>query len=349
MVMPVFERVFARSGDRLIAAITLDRADFTYLHKRSEQKLGSVNFDGKAAETTRAHVRSVLSGLARVPSEVVLALPPDDVIATSLELPAAAEPDLEQLLEFEMDRLTPFAAEAVYFGYDIVGRDRENGKIRLNLYVVPRQRVDDALTLVRSWGVTPDRVLGYPESDSDWSPWTVMESKGGRSSGKLRLALSAILAVIATGLIIALVYIPLQRKQAAVEQLSGEITNARVLAAEGAELQNEINSLQAEEAFLLNRKRQQPPVVAVLDELSRAMPDDTWLFRFQYRDGEVQAYGNSQAASALIGLIGASLMFQDPQFRAPVMRDQAANAERFHLTFRVVGSATVDTAEAAAQ
>ena len=39
-------------------------------------------------------------------------------------MPAATEENLPQVLSFEMDRLTPFRSDEVYFDHRVVGRDR---------------------------------------------------------------------------------------------------------------------------------------------------------------------------------------------------------------------------------
>ena len=69
--------------------------------------------------------------------------------------------------------------------------------------------------------------------------------------------------------------------------------------------------------------------------MTRALPDDTWLYRLRLLDQELQTFGYSPNASALIGVIENSPLFGSAQFRAPLTRDQRVEAEQFHIAFRV--------------
>ena len=71
------------------------------------------------------------------------------VLRKELTLPAAAEPNLAQVLTFEMDRHTPFRASAVYFDWKILSRDSESGQFQLEIYVVPRNVVDAAVNTLK--------------------------------------------------------------------------------------------------------------------------------------------------------------------------------------------------------
>ena len=77
--------------------------------------------------------------------------------------------------------------------------------------------------------------------------------------------------------------------------------------------------------------------LAVLDEICRILPDDTWLFRLRLTGDEVQTFGYSAGASNLIGPIEELPLFRNPQFLAPLMRDQRVEAERFHIAFQLEG------------
>jgi general secretion pathway protein L len=66
------------------------------------------------------------------------------------------------------------------------------------------------------------------------------------------------------------------------------------------------------------------------------LPDNTWLIRIRYYNGELQAFGNSPSASALVGVLEASPLFAEAQFKAPVTRDPRLGVERFHIGAQVV-------------
>jgi hypothetical protein len=75
-----------------------------------------------------------------------------------LNLPLAAGNDLDQLLRFEMDRLSPFGADNVYFAYRVVRIDPKAGSILVEVQIVPRKKVDRALASAERLGLQARRV-----------------------------------------------------------------------------------------------------------------------------------------------------------------------------------------------
>ncbi len=84
-----------------------------------------------------------------------LALPRDKVIMQPVYMPLAAEENLRAALGYEMDRLTPFSADAVYYDYYILKRLPAKNQIYLILVAVKKEVVDYYLALLRRIGVRP--------------------------------------------------------------------------------------------------------------------------------------------------------------------------------------------------
>jgi general secretion pathway protein L len=73
-------------------------------------------------------------------------------------------------------------------------------------------------------------------------------------------------------------------------------------------------------------------VIDVLEVLTRLLPDDTWLDRFELRGGQIKIQGESKAASSLIPLIEAAPLFRNVSFAAPVTHNVRTAKERFVIT-----------------
>jgi general secretion pathway protein L len=58
-----------------------------------------------------------------------------------LDLPSAAKDDLDQMLRFEMDRLTPFRADEVYFAHRVLGSDARNRRLSVELQLAPKREL----------------------------------------------------------------------------------------------------------------------------------------------------------------------------------------------------------------
>ena len=73
----------------------------------------------------------------------------------------------------------------------------------------------------------------------------------------------------------------------------------------------------------------------IINELTRIIPDDTWINRLNIKGQEVEIQGQSASAAALIPLIESSDLLRNPRFRSPVTKIPRLNTERFHLSAEV--------------
>jgi general secretion pathway protein L len=95
-------------------------------------------------------VRRILRG--KLP--LVLRLPQNTALITRLTLPATVKADLPQILKFEMDRRTPFAADDAVFAYDILPGSAP-GKLDIVLTVMPKAAVSELLSRLAPLGHPP--------------------------------------------------------------------------------------------------------------------------------------------------------------------------------------------------
>lgn len=84
-----------------------------------------------------------------------------------------------------------------------------------------------------------------------------------------------------------------------------------------------------------NEKRDAVPLVSILEEMSRVIPDSTWLTDIQVDGGKVLFSGFSKSAAALIPRLEASELFSAPTFRSPVVRVANQQGERFSISMDV--------------
>jgi general secretion pathway protein L len=245
-------------------------------------------------------------------------------------LPLAARDDLEQLLRFEMDRLTPFRAEEVYFAQRIVDTDMPNRRIMVELAVAPRSIVDQALRTAQAVGAVASRVeLGTARPDGG-EPLNLLPQQAGDAAGERRLIRALIL--LAVILAIVAVAIPLQRQRARLAALADQVAATRVEAEQSHALREQLDQLTQTGTFLVAEKRRRPMATEVLADLTRLMPDQAHLTQLMLQGGEVQLHGQAATASDLISLLDQSPLFRAPQFRSPVTQDGSDGTERFHLS-----------------
>ena len=95
----------------------------------------------------------------------------------------------------------------------------------------------------------------------------------------------------------------LTNRAAAVEAMRAEVDKSNTEARQVAALRKTLADSIAGANFLSDKKRNSPLTIALLDDLSRRLPEDTYLERLQIENGQVQLQGQSKEAAKLIALL----------------------------------------------
>lgn len=275
---------------------------------------------------------SLLQQLQQQADDIRLCLPASELLYTRLRLPAATLGNLDNVLRFEMDKHTPFSADQVYFGFTAGPHDKQQPHIRVSLLLAPRSRIDPLLTELNDLGLTPAtlRDAEHPEAPAITLP---LSSSAGTARAGLRKNLNGILVM---AMLLLLIAVPLYHRQNRIETLSQELDQPRQRAEQAAALKRELTALRDSRDFLGQKRAGRVPTLPLLDELTRQLPDHTWLTRLELQDDRVQIRGESANASELIGLLEASPLFVDVQFSSPITNNPATSKDRFMITASLV-------------
>ncbi len=299
--------------ERLLGEIDLTRHGGASVLRIAKQKFG----------------RNVFSQCVKV-----LRLARDKSLRQSIDLPLATEENLREVLAFEMDRRTPFKATDVYYDQQVKSRNKKTGRISVDLAVAPRRIVDDAVARALQWGLTLDRVEAAGDEDRDPGRLNLMPMrprKGGRTARALQLALATTLV----GLTAAALLIPLFDSRRTAERLQQDLAAARTSAQSVETLRAELDAFVKNTDQIVGRRIDTPLTIQVIDELSRILPDTSWVFQLRLARDEVQLHGYSETAADLLELFESSDLLTDAGFKSPVTRDARVDKERFHLSATV--------------
>jgi general secretion pathway protein L len=74
--------------------------------------------------------------------------------------------------------------------------------------------------------------------------------------------------------------------------------------------------------------------IELLKELTAILPDATWVEQLEISGNEIRVRGQSPTASALLGLMEASKLFQNATFLSPITAG-AAGKDRFYLSAQI--------------
>jgi general secretion pathway protein L len=310
-------------------------ADEVVLHRVGAGKIaevGRVSLVSKDASSSRLNFNSLV-GKLRNPL-IGICIPADQVLRKEVSLPLAAQENLRQVLAFELNRHTPFNADQAYFDYRVLGVYPKTGLIHCQLTVAARRQVDEAIAFLMACGQRPQAIV--PVDDLVAEPRyanLLPRNVRPRTSILVKLAYSAMILSTVV-LVCAALLIPIWQKREVAAVLDGKVAKAKQDAAAVESLQQELSKTGAEYQFLLEKKSVRPATVALVEEITRLLPDDTWLSELQIKGGDVVMNGETSSSTGLIRTMGKSSLLDDAAFSSPVVKGRN-NVERFQMGAKI--------------
>lgn len=316
-----------------------------------------------AATEQPALVRAEMARLftpEQLPPRLALVLSPNLCLRKTLRLPQAVEENLHAALAFEMDRYTPFRPEQVYFDCAVIARDYESRQMDVALAVAPRQVVDSARQRLQGAGAEVAAV--WPSADD--AHGLNLLPLGERPSRRLTIKWQTASAVGVVALLcLFAVALPIWQKREQVIALHPVVARGYDEALAADALRRKLDTMVADYNYLIKKKQTNPTALQILEEVTRLLPDDTWVQQFELKTDskspnkprEVQLQGETGSSGKMIGLIESSKYLQQASWKSPLTTGQPGSGERYHLAAQVKavpsgqhGAAPVATASAPA-
>ena len=314
--------------------VIAQRQQKLYVEVDNDKFLLSLGNRGAQREVMRLALDAADAKDENIPRDVqqtILLLPEDQVLARRITLPAVAEENLREVLGFEMDLHTPFEASEVYYDYTVVGRDSERQQVTVDLVYAPRAAMDALLEGASNLGMKTDVVTCRRRDNANLQPVNLLPQDKRRTRRldvkSVNLGLTALLAV----LLIAAFTIPIVQKNRAIAAVEAQVQAAATEARQGAELRQDLEKMAEASQFLVEKKASDVMVVEVIDEISRILPDHTWIARLDLSETELQIQGQSAASSSLIKIIESSPWFENVRFASPVVQIAGTDNDRIHI------------------
>jgi general secretion pathway protein L len=308
--------------------------DALWLERRGRRMLARQRLE-RAGDGT--DLRGAIAAATRddeQPPRVLLALPALRVLRRPLSLPAAAEPNLRQVLAFEMDRQTPFRADQVYYDCRVTGRDEATRTLAVELAAVPRAALDPDLAALAELGVALDGVdVGGVDGRAEGFNLLPAERRAVRRNVWLRvnLALGAAVLVL-LGVVMAQ---SVANREKALQSLREETTARRDAAREVAALRNELKTAVEGANFLAERRRARPAISDLMLDATERLGNDTWLQRLSLNGDQLQLQGQSREAAGLITILQQSPMMEAPALQGAITPDARSGKEQFLIQAKV--------------
>lgn len=260
-----------------------------------------------------------------------LLVPAASSLCRRLQLPAAAADRLRDVVRFEIDRQTPFAPEAVLFDARLLGRRVADGQLDVELVAAPRALVEPQLAAVVPLA---GRLSGIDVIGPDGEPRGVnlLDAADRGRQRDVWQVWNRVLVAIALLAIAATLFTVLENRRAAADALDAEVHARSVPARQAAAQREALVALVQGQAFLDLRRSQLPTAVEVMDELTRRLPDGSYLEKLALEDDRMTLIGLSNEAPSLITRLEGSTLWTSPALAGALQPDPATGRDRFTLT-----------------
>jgi general secretion pathway protein L len=302
-------------ADALIVGAEGPWLHFSQRRKQHEAFLGRYRSDEMGLRGAKAVIRPRRQ-------RVILRLDPTALLERKVVLPLAAEHDLPHVLRYEMDRLTPFTADQVFWSASIEHRDRGAGRLQLSLTLVPKSLVQPALAALAAIGLGVMAIEGAARDGTVRIIDLVQTSSHGPRLPSLAWSAVAALALIA----IATPFVKQSLARAAIE---ARISELQPRMAQVEALRHRIAAGAAGNDVIAAERARIGDALQVLATVTDLLPDDTVLADLSLRQGKLSITGRSNAAPQLIPAMADDPTLHNPSFAAPVTRTQDGKADTF--------------------
>ena len=253
-------------------------------------------------------------------------LQPAHVMTHPLDFPSKAADFLDGMIRAQVDRLTPWSVDDAVFGWSSpvsVANDRidviiaATSKLKIAPVIEFAETVDAASVaiLAPADASAPIKLIDKP-----------LRSVIGAAINVPRLLRAILLstALAAAASLLAGAYFggSLQSELGDLQQRISQRRASLRLGANGS-----VSGL----GLLAKRKRTTPSSVMVLEAISKALPDSTYISELRIEGDKVQVAGMTQDAPSLVRLMEQSPQFTRVTFFAPTTHATNEPGERFHI------------------
>lgn len=283
-----------------------------------EGALGRFTLDPAGIAALRAAAARHLGRVA------VLRLPAGVLLEKRASFPLIAERHLASVLAYEMDGITPFSANELFWSWRVARRD--GMRVHALLSLVPRAPLMPVLDALRQAGIRP-ALLQSPDATGGVSQVPLELARGMSWRQRARAGLMGVCMVLAAGAVVTpsvLQAVELGRVEERIAALQPQVERVETLRRANARNAARTDVVMGERAAVGEALR----MVAVLSD---ALPDDTYLTDLTIQARRVTLRGRSAVAARLIATLAADGRVRNPAFASAMTRIEAGGGEGFSI------------------
>jgi general secretion pathway protein L len=271
-------------------------------------------------------------------SLVRLAVSDAMIVRRRLAVPAQAREFLSGVIANRIERLSPWPVAQISYGFDADVEANDAGMLEIVVFITPRAQIDAARARLTASGLSPDQIGVTVDTGKDarfiplWTRSSDADAAAARDlPRRIGMGLAAFVVISAAISLWAI-------------SSTGNIT------AEDSEIALRIDDLRraeidarrprslaalppAERAWAM--KEDSPVAVLILEALSRAMPDGSYLTELRLDDRELRLTGLAADPPALIATLSRAKSFADVRFFSQTVKSEHAGLYEFSISAHI--------------
>jgi general secretion pathway protein L len=266
--------------------------------------------------------------LAQTRDQIIeILVPSTAIIECRLDpLPAESRPYADNVVRHRIESLVPWRASDVL--HATVIEERKDGRIDVIVRATSRAAIGPAIAAAAACAPRNIAVVADAAGDAGQAiPVSIStENELARFRAAAQHAIAGLLLFAAC--IVAWTILQWHVLASESTTLDQAISGQRSLTRHASNIQADLE--------LGDLKRHKPVAVLILDQLSRALPDDTYLNEVHLEGDQLRIAGVSGRAAELVPLLEQSGHFQNAAFYAPTTRMAGSRADQFYIQAVVV-------------
>jgi general secretion pathway protein L len=265
-------------------------------------------------------------------NSVVLSLDRQFCFVHSFEIPLQAAPKIEALVRLEIARITPFSLEQVYHGWHFREPDHVSRFCNVTLYVIRKAYIAEIYQALSKSGV---EVIAIIVRDQGKAAARFALAQDGTRFGqpvmkkwRQAVAASGVVLCVCLGVLLASIWSVQSKSSAMIEEKVAKYGLAAVSVRKQLDVLAQNNSTLA---ALMKKKNDTSSRSAIIEEVSKLIPDDTYLDTLGISSDTMAFEGASVNPERLISILEASALFKNVVFTSPSFRNPGETKSRFSI------------------
>jgi general secretion pathway protein L len=333
-------------GRRELRSLIVTRESQHFVVRRAEPGRDAMLRDTRA-EATHAIVpfgTAVSADIARWAHDgfVIFEFPAGNVVMREVTVPARARKFLSGIIRNQIERLSPWPANGVLYGFSVDGDTADAAAVEVRIFMVARTDVDAARQELAELGFPIDRIVvrgadaeGAKEIAESVTLWSRLADTSPDRLGSAARAIGiGIAASVLVSLVIAvwaLVSTALIRDDSIDVAARSKVLQQQIQTGRTASSLASIPP--GERAWLL--KETSISSVILIEALSRALPETAYVNEIRLEKESLRIIGLADDAPALLAPLERSEHMTDVHFFAPSVRGPDGKLFRFSIEARV--------------